>query len=67
MYTYTEGNLTMGITLLESEIGDNLFSFYIIILFIILVILSSLVSYERYFTFEVYRKVAFISIVLNST
>lgn len=38
MYTHTEGNLTIEITLLESEIGDNLFSFYIIILFIILII-----------------------------
>ena len=37
MYTYTEGNLTIGITLLESGIGDNLFLFYII-LFIILII-----------------------------
>ena len=44
MNTDTEGNLTIGITLLESEIRDNLFSFYIIILFIILVIVNSFVS-----------------------
>lgn len=40
---------------------------YFVTLFITIIIVNSLVSWERHFTFEVYRKVVFISIVFNST